>query len=468
MRLTALQQTPAAAPPEPETDAPPPLPARPRRGEGPSHLQAAAPRSGHPQGPEFKPASSSPAATAAGAAALELATARLTRGLFNPVTDADAAAVLEALTPLNREALMETLSGLEARGLLSCFLEEQTPTMRAVLVNLLRDRRVLIDSPPTPAPPGPLAPPALPATLAAVPTHLPSLEGLAHEVNAQRARTYRQERDAYLERFVSQVGEATTPGELALLGAPVRQERFRSVGSAKSAWERARALNNLATRSTDEDRVYALNVLTGQQRLIAGNRPALSGRVTAGVSVSDRVRQSGVSITAGPEGVRVQHEVGVTPGPFSLKVQVPRDGGEPVFSAGINARRGAIELGSDGTLKLALQALRVETSPGTGQVGIGLGLPPRWSDLSGVDASIGYSVQLSDPTAAAARTHGRAPPDAPEALSLGRRWETLPPAYRESLEAAGVRGSFWNGVIDANGPPADAASGHSATAPSGR
>jgi hypothetical protein len=446
-----LPQSVAAAPPEPEPAAPPAdVPSLLPRDGNRSHLQMASPRSATSTGPELRAARPGSFSSAAGAMALEQATAKLTRGLTHPViTDGDAAAVLELLTPLDREALLHTLTGLEGRGLLSRFLEEQDGTTRDGFLALLLERRVLAEGASNPAPVGPLGPPTLPPTLATVPTHLPSLEVLAHGENVQRARAYGRERAAYLERFVEMVGEASTQKELELLGQPLRKERFETPGYSEEAIRRTRSLNDL-TSAGPEDRVRVFSALSDRKLLLEGERPAMSLRATFSASLTEDAklaRQLGVSGTLGPEGLRVQPEIGMSAEGASLKVQAPADeGGLPVVSVGLRVGTVGASFGTDGTLKLEAGPVRVDTSPDSGQVGVGIGTPIGRSPF---EISAGISLQLSDPNRAASIAWGRGAPDAPAALSQGRRWDALPPEQRAALETTGIRGTFWDALIDA-------------------
>ena len=343
---------------------------------------------------------------------------------------------------------MHALSGLEERGLLPRFLEEQTPATRDGFLSLLLERRVLVEGAPNPPPVGPLGPPSLPPTLSAVPAHLPTLEGLAHAENAQRARTYGQEREAYLERYTALVGQASNHSELQLLGQPLQKERFEWPGFSKAAIERTRRLNDLTSADAGR-RLRAYEAYNDSKLLLEGQRPAMSARGTFSASVTARSRQYGVSGTVGPEGTRLQPEFGASLKKASLKVQAPAEkGGAPVVSAGVRVGAVGASFGSDGTLKLEANAVRVETSPDTGQVGIGIGTP--LARVLPFEISAGLSLQLSDPSRAPTIAWGRGAPDAPAALSGGYRWDALPPEQRVALETAGIRGEFWDAVVDAS------------------
>ena len=452
MRLTDVLPPPnLSALAEPEPDAlPPEEPAPRRQGQDRSHLGMTAPRSERAVGPEMSSARPGGFNSAAGAAALEQATARLTRGLTHPVvTDGDAAAVLDILGPLNREALLYALSGLEARGLLSRFLEEQSSVTREGFVGLLRERQVLVEGAPNRPPVGPLGPPTLPATLAVAPTHLPPLEALAHEVNAQRARTYRLEREAYLERYVAAVENASNHRELELLGQPVRKDAFERPGWSEAAIARTRALNALSRERTDQDHLRAFQAYTHRRLVLAGERPPMTLRATFSASATKGARQVGINGTWGAEGLRLQPEAGVSGRGAGLKVQVPLDGGAPVVSAGMRVGPAGASVGSDGTLKLEWGPVRVETTPESGQVGFGLGTNVALTRVLPYEVSAGVSLQLADPRRAPAIAWGRGAPDAPRALSEGQRWDALPPEQREALQSAGVRATFWDAVVQA-------------------
>src|SRR5262249_1548311 len=116
----------------------------------------------------------------------------------------------------------EVLEGLERRGLLERYVEEQTREGRWAFVLQTEAKGLTSRAPATPAQEPPGAPPVEPRMFR-VPRAVPAtVQSLLRETNAARARDYDVRYEGYLERYVALVQQARSPADVRALGEVVR------------------------------------------------------------------------------------------------------------------------------------------------------------------------------------------------------------------------------------------------------